>query len=258
MPLTVDPPTTHRRESGLLAAADLRDTDDARMVLGGIEWVPEQGCAMPSEQGVACIDGPKAAKPFDGYDVVRAATFIAVKGQKCKPLFGADRDTARARARRGLKMGEATLVEKKFATSVLHTATDLGGGAARVQTALGLLEAHLWQNYGPRGIIYTDPVVLGHLLDSRLVRCDQLGGLSTCAGTPVAVGAYPSEPHPADRGWLYASGALLALRGPIVEAEADDTTTNEHVVLAERPWALGVECLLVKVEAQVPGNPEAT
>lgn len=148
------------------------------------------------------------------------------------------------------------------AVNVTGVATDV----LNMVEALGLLEGALADCYNGAGIIHVPQHALATLDAWGLVH-PRGPVLYTQAGNKIAVGAgYPgTSPAGAaraqDKTWLYATGAIFALRGEILIRASDtqsfDKQKNTIKMIAERRYVLGWDCCHFAVNAGL-GAPKGT
>jgi hypothetical protein len=253
-PERVDAPVVERRKGGLLSVADVRDDPSGKWMYG-LDWQPEH-CGTAHLTSIDCVDGPAGAKVFDGAPVVLSKAFAAYKGVACDSF---DMDRYRRMARVGLEFGEAEAVERYVALNILDGGTDLTpttGTAVPLEVGLGIIEEWTAENYGGVPIVHADRLVTTLLDGADLLIRDPVN-LRTVQGSLVANGAYRVANKAGER-WLWATGQVLLVRGSIGEHDALDRAKNRHYALAERPWAIGVECFLVKVLVTTTGAPAVT
>lgn len=253
-PEYVDAPTAERRKGGLLAVADVRDSPNGKWQYG-LDWQPSH-CGTAHLTSIDCVDGPGGAKAFDGSPVVLSKAFAVYKGIACD-LFDIDRYNRMARE--GLEYGEAEAVERYVALNVLDGGTDLTptpGTAVPLHIGLGMLEEWTAENYGGVPLIHADRLTTTDLIHNDLLIRDPVN-MRTNQGSLLANGAYRVVNNAGER-WLWATGQIVMFRGQVDNHEAQDREHNRHYALAERPWAIGIECFLVKVLVSVGGAPAST
>lgn len=253
-PDVVQAPAVDLRRGGLLSVADVRNEPNGKWEFG-LDWQPDT-CGMAHLTPHDCVDGPSGAKAFDGVSTVLSKSFATYKGVVCD-YFGRDRYAEKAR--KGLEFSEAEAVERYFALNVLSGALDLtptpGTGVA-AGVALGILEEWTAEHYGGVATLHADRLVTTFLDASSLLLRDPVN-LRTAQGSLLANGAYQA-PVEAGKRWLWATGQVVLYKGQVIDREASDTIHNKHYALAERPWAVGVECFVVGVLVTVTGAPAVT
>lgn len=250
-PERITAPAVERRKGGLLAVADVRDDANGKWQYG-LDWLPDH-CGTAHLTSIDCVDGAGGAKAFDGVPVVLSKAFAVYKGVKCD-MFDMPRYAQQART--GLEFGEAETVERYVALNVLNGGQDItptSGTAVSLAAGLGMLEEWTAENYGGVPIIHADRMVTTALLaDNLLVR--DAANMRTNQGSLLSNGAYRVENKAGER-WLWASGQILLVRGTVGDHQVTDRVKNDSYALAERPWAIGVECFLVKVLVTVADAP---
>lgn len=204
----------------------------------------------------------------EGMPVGTAEPFSVYTSLNCKNVdIGEVSNFLRER----LALSEGRGVEAAFWTGSLGQypalATDpdviTAPAAGSVVAAIGALEQKLAERYGGIGVIHAPRSVMPYLADANLIVRDGQTQLRTPLGTRLAfysgtdgtVGPTGSTPVVPGQVWLYATGAIVAYQGEVdvlpEGGAALNRTTNEVILLAERPWTLARDCVTIAVKATV-------
>lgn len=215
----------------------------------GLVW--SFNCIGIDVNEVDCAGFTGQSKRFDGPASTDGAMFVVQGGMTCKP-FGFKGDDPAIRAAFEAKEGEGVstgLFETVFADAVdITPAASVPPGVA-----LGMLEGYGRLDYAGEPIIHMGPGVVSQLaVNGAIALVD--GKLQTALGTPVAVSAgYESKTSgklDAEQ-WAYVTGAVVLARGAVTLINELDRTTNDIVVLYERLYVAGIDCLIGKVKVKV-------
>ena len=192
-------------------------------------------------------------KRFDTPASTDGAMFIVQAGMACKP-FGFDMNDPAIR--KAFEAKEPEGVSTGLYETVFADATDITPGPrlSRPPRPSGC-----WRARGcsttPGNRSSTWVPASSACSHEHRHRVDTSGGvLRTALGTPIAVSAgYESKTGgklDAEQ-WVFVTGAMVLARGaPILQAELD-RTTNDQVVLYERLYVAGIDCLVGKVKVKV-------
>jgi hypothetical protein len=119
--------------------------------------------------------------------------------------------------------------------------------------ALGLLESYGYAKYAGYPIIHLGPGLVSQLTATNAVVVNN-GKLTTALGTPIAVSG-GNETKTADKldqdQWAFVTGAVVLARSPITLVNELNRSTNDLVVLYERMYVAGIDCLNAKVKVKV-------
>lgn len=202
---------------------------------------------------VACAGFKSLTKRFDPPAISNGAMFVVQGGMTCKP-FGFKGDDPGIRKAFEAKEGEG--VSLGLFTSLFDTATDITPGAGTSlppATALGILEGKGYLDYAGQPIIHMGPGMISQLASANALRIEG-GGIYTMLGTPVAVsGGYETKTAgklDADQ-WAYVTGAIVLARSEVTLVTDINRSTNDVVVLYERLYVAGIDCLVAKVKVKV-------
>lgn len=237
--LYVEAPTRTVRSSRLLDVVEINEVAEH---LTQIEYTPDT-CLPPRQLPDECyvtVGTAEASKTIDGIlGPVTAPTFGVYAGVACWLNGGIEQ--LRDSARRRLELGESHVVEQYFASLAATLGTALPA-ATSIAGAIAALEQAIANNVAGTGIIHLSPTTATLAASQNLLIRDPLtSSLSTILGTPVVVGSgYPASA-------AYASGLVTVWRGPIVESEAPEIIRNKAHFLAERVYALAVECGISRI-----------
>ncbi|MCM6774991.1 hypothetical protein NDR87_26460 [Nocardia sp. CDC159] len=220
---------------GLYSAATVLERDaPARLVIGGVEWVP-RNCG-PSGIWVEpfCPDPDEATKngerPSDGH--FPSVTIWAT--DHCS-LYATDTSESVARAQQLLRLHEPLWAERYLTDLLTARATPLPSQTS-LTAAVGALEQALGEN-GFAGVLHARRGFAAAAAEHRLVE-HQGAMLTTALGNRWAFGGSYSELG----NTIYATGPVTLWRDPISTREAIEHTTNARQVVAERVLVAGWEC----------------
>jgi hypothetical protein len=242
---------------GLLSAAQVLPTDDVHMALGTI-WIPNQ-CDRPGIAPDPCAT-PAVAKELAELPLAPDVVPFAVYGSFTCSLVGFTPEEAHERAVAHLTQGEQRAVEYAVWTGEQGTEPHLAdsstttlAGASTPADAVATLEDWLATNYSGTGVLHMARGAATWLASDNLLRREG-DRLETQLGTRVAAGGGYSEANTSPAGaaaaagtyWIYATGAVVLRRSPIIEvgsgAQGFDVGTNNIIALAERYYSVGWEC----------------
>lgn len=266
----VDRPVREPLPFGLFSAAQVLDSADPK-IFGGVEYETE-ACAAATPNIVRCYSGSAFAKSLDGgpLTTVTGEPFVVYSAYGCRP-----RDDGYAYAERRLLEGEQYVVEQAFHDATLGlqptlkiNATVLTAVAQEPLAGLSMLEQRLGLLTIGGGIIHAPRALAPYLAYWRQIH--QVGNtLRTALGTRVAFGAgYLVNNSPgalpapaAGTYWLYGTGPVVIRRTdpifspprPVQGHGAFDPVGNIETVLAERVYAITVECGIWAVSITVCG-----
>lgn len=252
--LEVAGPTAQPSGFGLYAAAAVIDSSNVRE---GVRWLDNLSVGAASFH----VDCPPTFQlASDGAPLwVEAPAFGVSAGVAVDHPLGLGIAELADLARAGLALQESSAVEAaywtgKAADGTATAAPALATGATTLTTAavslgygLGLLEEWIGQHTGAQGVVHAPRHLVGSLT-SLQVRRDG-GKLRTLVDTPVAAGTgYPGTGPDGSRAagttWLYATGPVQAIRGPVQDWPADprmamDRATDHTAVHATRLVSVG-------------------
>lgn len=255
--IEVPAPAVQPYRYGLLSAATVLPEGDRHFALG-TTWIPNQ-CERPGIAPDPCAD-PSVAKTFPELPDAPEVVPFAVYGSFSCLLPGFSTADAHDRAVAHLTQGEQRAVEYAVWTGAQGTDPHLADPALTPLTAAtspaaatAALEDWLATNYSGTGVLHMSRGAATWLAsDNLLLRVGDR--LETHLGTRIAAGAGYSEANTAPDGtpaaagsyWMYATGAVVIRRGPVVDvgagAQGFDTSTNVMTALAERYYSVAWEC----------------
>jgi len=258
MAVLIDPPAPPLPGPGLLSAAVGPLPLPVHAQADGLQYQLDS-CGDVRLWPLDC-EGDPPAKEFDpGPDVLASEAFMVYASLVCGAA-GTTLEEAEGRVRRRLQLKEQYGVERAFwggTTDVpgylqSNTVETLPAQALPVD-ALSRLEQALADNYGLPGLIHVRPETATWLGHEGIVRWDASSQtLKTWAGNTVVVGsgygnAGPDGTTPAAGAWMYATGRTIVWRDEVFVPRLRETfnqKTNEVYALAERAYALAVECYI--------------
>lgn len=256
--LYVAAPTVTPSRFGLVSAADLVVPEDRHFV-NGVQF--ESNPSGPAKLAATdCLPepGPDRTVP-DGIEVVESDPIIVYNGFTCRAV-GLDESEMLDRARKALTGGEWAAVENAVWSSdsgLMNADTDiLTTAAVPLVKGIGLLEDHLYEQYGSVGVIHAPRHVAMFAAERRQIDVES-GRKVTTLGTRWSFGNYPntdaaSAPAAVDTAWLVATGAVQVRRSevkqrPATLADALDRRTNEVFAIAERTYVPSWEAVQAAV-----------
>ena len=228
----IDAPVRESVRGGLLSVARVIDAPREALYLG-VKHV--EGDASPPVP----IPGVGMDKTFDVHDEqIESEPFTLYKGVEYSMLLGDDADVARL-----FSAGESYGVEKALQAGPLNTlATDLtptaGTPITNIKYALGVLEQYAADTYAGLPLLHGNKLAVSLMSDY----ITDTGGfkLFSKQGTPISSGGgYGSagpQAAPPGSAWVYISGAVTILRGPLDVYPASDLKANRALALAERTY----------------------
>lgn len=272
MAVLIEPPAPPLPHPGLLSAAVGPLPMPAHASVDGVQYILDSCGDIQLYPGACDLTPP--TKTFEGSDgTLVAEPFVVIASSVCGTV-GQSLSEVEGRVRRRLQLKEGWGVERAFwggttdvpgylqshAVTTL-TATATGG----VTAALSRLEQALADSYGLPGLIHVRPKMAAYLGNAGLIRLEG-GTAKTLRGNTVVFGDGYSGEGPAGEDaaadgtteWMYASGRVVVWR----DSEAFvpplrqvlDRTKNQQYALAERTYALGVECFIATTLVTV-GDP---
>lgn len=253
-------PTITPRIAGLLSVATVTDNFTW---LDGNDLYDSYNCMQFGAEPVFCNTNDKTFDQTAGW--TDGALFGAYGGVICKAI-GLDQPRMLSESERVFGAGESTAVERglmkyRFAESEDHwdAATSINGGTSVCPAAgLAMLEAYAASIYVGVPTLHL-PLAIASLLlvNNAVVRAD--GGLRTQLGSKVVAGAGYDFPNLSPTGtaasagekWIYATGEVSVIRGPLTSRQEMNYSTNEVLVLEERPYIVAVDCFSAGIEVTV-------
>lgn len=234
----VSAPQRTAREGGVKSVTGEFVEETRLSAFGSIGW-ESTGCTPPSPTRAGCfdtvdndaLDEPKSPAGIDQFGPISAPQ-ARYSGVEC--YLNGDYSEYGPDAEAALSAWEDREVEAMLATWLADEAV-AGAAAANIVAAIAAVENSADENYVAR------PVLLMNRGDAAvafaagaLVRMD--GMLVTGNHTPVAASfAFPA-------GTVYATGALAVYATPLRSFESTQHTLNLAMAIAERVYAVGVDC----------------
>lgn len=190
-------------------------------------------------------------KPFTIYD-----------SAACYPQSGRTVEELQNLARQKLVQGEQAQVEQRLWEQIRTQAVVIppppnAGTAWSLWTALGALETGIARQYGGRGVLHTSRYLVAtvaamHLADIEGRQRVAPGGDRWVFGAGYDMNGPDGTPAPAGTAWIYATGPVQIYRSEVIVNSTFDQRTNERRALAERIYALTVECPALATLIKVP------
>lgn len=260
----IAPPSVVPARGGLLAVADVV-TSVTQVGAFGAQYLSEACGVATIYPGQWCVPGAGAnpEKEFDGISLVEGSPFIVYKGVECKDLS----DNLEDWASNALTFGETIAIEQGFMAQVLSSndpdIVDLtpAGGAVSLINGVAALEGYASTVYGgvPTLHVPRSVVTRGLAKDVFENRLDYT--IETKQGSLVANGGgYEANtgpdgtPAPAGEAWLYITGRVVLVQGPMVRVSAPDYRNNDMLALAERSWTPMAECFVAAIRVHLEVN----
>lgn len=232
----VAPPVRHPRRGGILAVADIIESDERLFIAESVQWTAESCDAVVSvpELCFGTSPDPGGSKDFAGLsDAFSSDVFAGYAGSQCW-IHGED---FVERSRRTLADGEGLFIE----TQAVAWFVDIAAAATVVTSFGGAISAadnFADANYPGRPTLWMNRGDAVEAHGARLLNGDREGNLWTPNGTPViATSAVPA-------GTVYVTGSVTVWRTKVVDGTAIDHTHNLEYGIAERGYAVGLDCLV--------------
>jgi hypothetical protein len=241
----IDAPARESVVGGLLSVARVVDAPKEALYLGVTRIVGDDTPPVPIPTG-------GEDKDFAIYeDAVEADPFTLYKGIEYAMLLGEKPDLAAL-----FSAGESYGVEKALQAEVLNDlAVDLtptaGTPVTNIKYAFGLLEQYAADNYTGRPLLHGNKIAVS--LASEFLADSGAGTLHSKLGTPIATGGGYGTAGPgavtagAGEAWLYITGGVTILRGPLDVYPAHNLKGNRSVVLAERTYVPVVDSFVAAI-----------
>lgn len=262
-PVVIDPPAPPQRPYGLFdVALGPMPFPNPQAMGGGVQYVPD---ICEDNYYLVPLDCPPitGTKTFDAVEgSVSGAPFSVLTSYTCGSLSFSFAEAER-RVRIRMAMREQTAVEQRVwsgtsgalgtITGLFRNAVSLGSAGCPVE-AIELLEQVLADNDVPGGMIHARPGMSAHLTNNYLIHYQNLNGraLSTVIRTPLVFGRGYDGSGPTGQAadatteWMYASGRVLVWQDPQIwvpdPGQVLNKSTNQLSLVAERPYAVAVEC----------------
>lgn len=230
--IDVEPLTRVPRRGGIKSILEFQSAP--RLGVGStIQWLSD-GCGFPKEAPGLCYATTPVTgdKTYDGLTIGEGPVFALYAGVEC--YLGADVEYDN-RARELLELGEARGVEEVL----WDTATAISGPGIDVTTiieAIARVEEHADENYVGQPVLLMSRASAVRAYANRVLEGDHLGHLWTANGTPVVTTAAASNND------VVAIGFPSVFASDITVAQTHDHIVNREMAIAERIYALGIDC----------------
>lgn len=233
----VTPPPRKPRAGGIKSIVGDFIEEPRLAASTGIVWEGSDCLVQMSKTRAGCYDAivpaePKTSSGVSQYEGI-APAFAGYAGVECWIGGDADGESFAEQARRHLLEIEDRAVEEYLADWAEASSTSLT--AASITAAIASLEEDADRYYvGQPVLLMTRDAAVYAYAASALVR--ENGQLVTPNGTPVIASAFNVDEKVSIIGWpaVYAS--------PIVAGSAALTKKNLDLAIAERVYAVGVDC----------------
>lgn len=255
---------------GLFAGAIGPQALPTHGIAGGLEWM-DAICGDGHAYPAICPAAPPTKVFDEGLDPkLHAIPFLTYASIKCGAL-GHDWAEWRTLVLRKHQVLQQSMVERAlwgastddspgyFQGAGIFTPTPVTviPDATNVVAAISALEQALADcNTGKVGYIHVRPRAVAYLAYAHQLRWDGTV-YRTMRGNVVICGDGYSGLGPADEAptatteWFYATGRVFLFNGETEVYDPKQTfnrTTNQQFLLAEQPWAIGVECCIQAIE----------
>ena len=232
------------------------------VTISGIDPTSAQGTQYTGASSSFAPNDPKAAP---GLAVGTADAFVVYAGVDCRIVGLVD---SAAKARRRLEFVERRLVEERVwvqqlavPSAVLPTGSTT---AVSLKEGIAALEEALGDSYGGIGIIHSPEWLTPYLSDRKQIVPDG-AKLRTSLGTKWAFGRGYLNTDPdgvaatTGTAWLYATGDAVVRRSemlPVIDERsgATDLSINDALIIAERSYAVILDCVLFAVHVTLEGE----
>lgn len=261
-PVEIEAPAVAPAAGGLYAVATVLG-GDVHVGASGFYFLTENCGVASSLDDPACLTAESRAEKTFGETVVVESTdpFGVYKGVQCVDMSGDDSGWAE----RSLELTEHIAVEQRVMEDLLAGATDVTptpGTAVSVRHGIALLEGVAAANYGGVPVLHMARSTATIGLAEEALTHDLNFTITTKQGALVANGGgYEGNlgptgvAAPAGQAWIYVTGAVTVVRGPVVTNRVFgvDQRINLQQALAERLIAVSSECIkyAVLVELEI-------
>jgi hypothetical protein len=228
---------------------------------GGVLYVPDVCTDGTFLYAINC-PAVSGTKSFTGIETpVSGAPFAVIATYTCGAI-GFSWEEAARRVRTRMALREQRRVEQRFwqgfggafgtLPGLLRGATDLGASGC-ITEAVEVLEQALADNAVVGGMLHARPGMAAHLAGrGHLISANGGRTTTTALGTPIVFGQGYDGTGPTgqatttDDEYMYATGRVLLWQDPEVfvppAGEVLDKATNQVSLVAERVYAVAVEC----------------
>lgn len=259
-PTLIDPPVLPARPYGLFdVALGPMPFPQAASVGGGIQYVPD---ACEDDSFLIAMDCPPitGTKTFSGVEFpISGAPFTVMTSYTCGSI-GFSFDEVQQRVLNRMALQEQRAVERRLwqgSSGTLGTITGLFanapvlGAAACVTEAIEMLEQQAADQGLAAPIIHARWGMGAHIAQAHLLETQGRKKVTSSLGTPIVLGAGYSGIGPTGQTtdtnteWMYLTGRVLVWQGDTMVSNPGwgiNRATNQISVLAERPYAVAIEC----------------
>lgn len=222
---------------------------------------PAIGTTVPPTVNTAVVS---VSKSFNASAYQDGVQFAAYAGHVCKGI-GYNQDSI-DEVTRVFELNESVAVERALmqqrfiAGSWGAAPTDLtpAGGAVKPEIGLAILEGHASWNYAGVPTIHV-PRSIGAIILGRTAVDVQGNVFVSKQGSKLASGGGYEQPNQGPSGaapaagekWMYASGEVAVVRGPLEPKMEMNRDTNELFSLVERFYIMAVDCYTAAVRVTV-------
>lgn len=240
----IDAPEVEPQRGGLLSVARVIDAPKEALYLGvnyviGDVTPPQPIPAAGEDKDFGIFEALADADPFTLY-----------KGIEYAMLLGANPDVEKL-----FSVGESYGVEKALQPILNDKAVDLtptsGTPVTNIMYAYGLLEQYAADHYAGMPLLHGNKIAVS--LASQFLADSGSGVLHSKLGTPIAIGGGYGTAGPggveagAGEAWLYVTGGVTILRGPLDVYPTANLKGNRSLVLAERTYVPIVDSFVAAI-----------
>ena len=268
-PMLIEPPPPPQRPYGLfdVALGPMPFPVEAA-VGGGIQYMPDT-----CENNIYLYDMTcppvSGSKTFDAMETAVSGNPFAVITSFLCGSVGITQAEVRQRVLTRMQLHEQRAVERRvwqgqslaqgqgLIPGLFRNAVNVGPAGCATE-AVELLEQALADNGIVGGMLHARPGMAAHLEQAHQIQYATGRRLQTCLGTPFVFGQGYDGSGPTgqaadgDSEWMYASGRVLIWQDTEIQVpnldQVFNRSTNERIALAERVYAVIVECGVWTVE----------
>lgn len=228
---------------------------------GGVQYVPD---TCEDDVFLYAMNCPPVSgtKTFSGVETaVSGGPFTVLTSYSCN-VIGYSFEEARQRVLTRMQLNEQRGVERRLwqgqtaaglgaIPGLFRSATTLSAAACPTD-AIAILEQTLADNGVVGGIIHARPYMSAHLSQAHIIVHGRGNQITTDRGIPIVYGEGYDGTGPANQPvsgsaeYMYASGRVLIWQDPEIfvppPGEVLNRSTNELTLVAERVYAVAVEC----------------
>jgi hypothetical protein len=231
----VEAPRRRPRKGGIKTVANVVENTGRMFASERLDWL-EEGCTFPKAAPGLCWGEVVAAadKELDGIgNSFSGLTFAGYTGVECLDLDGAA--DFEARARRALEQGEDRFVEAKLIAMLAAADATPTAGTAWVAQIAAAEEAADANYLGlPIFVMSREDAAVAAAAGALVGDPDQ--PMYTRNGSPVLATSAAAS------GTFYVTGDITLWMGPVAATTATHPQQNTAMALAERAYALGIDC----------------